>query len=108
MPRGQTPGHVPSSEWWWSSSPLAGSRSPVVDQSPCDREWRRDKGEIIRRVPARVEDLLLLDVDLPARVLGREADHQRVWEGPRLAPEVADVADFDPRLLAHLAHDCLL
>ena len=44
----------------------------------------------------------------PVSPLGAEPDHQAVRERPRLAAVVADVADLDADLLAHLADDGLL
>src|SRR6185436_600222 len=60
------------------------------------------------RAPVRLGDLRRVDAQLAARVLGGETDHQRVGERPRLAAEVAHLAELDAHLLADLAAHRLL
>ena len=79
-----------------------------VDQAAGDCEGGRDTGELVGGEPTGVRQLAFLELELTSRVLGGEADHQRVGEGPRLAAEVADVAEVDPHLLAHLAGGAFL
>ena len=52
--------------------------------------------------------LLLLQADLAALVLGDEAHHQAVGERPGLAAYIADIADQDAALLKHLPRHTLL
>src|SRR5690606_37839041 len=49
-----------------------------------------------------------VDPDLAPGVLRGEGDHQRVREGPGLAPEIVDPPYLDPDLLHHLSSDGLL
>src|ERR671917_100817 len=102
IPRGGTRG---TSGRQWRLD--AGSGYEVVDHAPGDAHLRRKLGELVRAVPTGVLDLAGLQPDLPSRVVGGEADHERVREGPRLAAEVPEVLDLDTDLLAHLAVDRL-
>ena len=58
-------------------------------------------GGIVRQrvapVPAGVDDLGRVELELAGHVAGAEPDHQAVRERPRLAAPVADVADDDRR-----------
>src|SRR5688572_10869660 len=74
----------------------------IVDQLAGDAEPGRDERQVVEAEPAGVLDLGGVDPHLAAGVPGHEADHQRVGEGPRLAAEVAYVADLDPDLLPDL------
>ena len=87
---------------------MAGLRPPRVDEPARHREPVGQRREAIHREPLRVHDLALLAVDLAARVLGQEGDHERVREGPALAAEVAQAADLQADLLVDLAPDAVL
>src|SRR2546421_8904003 len=76
---------------------------PGVDEAARDAEGGRHGRQLVAGEPAGLRQLAAVDDDLAAGVLGGEADHQRVGEGPGLAAEVAHVVDLDARLLADLA-----
>src|SRR5215208_4793816 len=59
--------------------------------------------EVVCDIPAGVLDLTGFRSQVATRVICGKGDHERVRERPRLAPEVPDVRDLDPDLLAHLA-----
>src|SRR5690606_22362159 len=80
---------------------------PRVDQAASDADARREERQRVGREERRLRDLDAVDPDLAARVLGGEADHERVREGPGLAAEVAHVRDLDADLFADLARDGL-
>src|SRR5919112_3784229 len=80
----------------------------VVYHGAGDAYPGRQSRQVICSVPAGVFDLAGLWVQISTHVICRKADHERVRERPRLAPEVPDVRDLDTYLLAHLADDGLL
>src|SRR5690242_13499294 len=89
-----------------SGSPVPADE--VVDELARDAELWRDRGELVGREPAGIDDLRLVRLQLARGPACGEPDHQRAGEGPGLASEVPEVLDFDAGLLADLAGDGLL
>src|SRR5208337_355621 len=58
--------------------------------------------------PVSGDDLVVIDPDLPARIIRGKADHQRVREGPGFTPGIPDIRDFDTGLFPHFATDGML
>src|SRR5512134_1034678 len=85
------------------------ARQVRVDEFARDRNAGGYLGQNVPRTePARSGDLVRIQHQFAARVLGRERNHQRVRKRPRLAGEVAQVLDGEPHLLEHLAMDRVL
>ena len=82
-----------------------GSRrlKPVVNQAAGYGCFVRDLWHIVTSEPAAFAQFLLLQTELAAGIVCREAYHEAEWVGPGLGVEVADILDFDASLLAHLA-----
>ena len=79
----------------------AGSRVALADGVPSSQI--AEAAELVG-----VGDLAVVIGELAARVLGVEAEHQGVGEGPGLAAQVAQGAKAHPHLLVHLAMHRLL
>src|SRR5215204_2956493 len=79
----------------------------VVYHCAGDAYLGRQLREVVCGVPAGVFDLTGFRSQVATRIICGKADHERVRERPRLAPEVPDVRDLDADLLAHLADDGL-
>src|SRR5215210_4882042 len=77
-------------------------RHKLVDHGPRDTYLRGERRQFVRGVPARVLYLRRVRTQLATRVVGGKPDHERVWEGPGLAPKVRKVLHLDPDLLAYL------
>src|SRR6266850_851224 len=87
---------------------LADASAParvVLDDEPRDRMARGPDRQRVAWEPARVLQLLLIDGDLAAGVLGDEADHELAGEGPVLAPDVLDVLHVHADFFLYLAGD---
>src|SRR5262249_53270824 len=85
---------------------LADASAParvVLDDEPRDRMARGPDRQRVAWEPARVLQLLLIDGDLTAGVLGDEADHELAGEGPVLAPYVLEVLHGHANFFRHLA-----
>ena len=76
---------------------------PVVYQAARNGCLVGDFGQAVATKPASAAQLLALQADLAALVVGRKAYHESAGEWPRLACKVPDVANGDAGLLHHLA-----
>src|SRR5256885_2880685 len=87
---------------------LADASAParvMLDDEPRDRMARGPDRQRVAWEPARVLQLLLIDGELAAGVLGDEAGHELTGEGPVLAPDVLDVLHVHADFFLHLAGD---
>src|SRR2546428_13094141 len=87
---------------------LADASAParvMLDDEPRDRMARGPDRQRVAWEPARVLQLLLIDGDLAAGVLGDEADHELTGEGPVLAPDVRDALPVHAAFFLHPAAD---
>src|SRR5262245_2067601 len=83
---------------------LLGPPSPIIlDDEPRDTVAGGTAGERVAGEPPRVLELVGVDGDLAARVLGDEAHHELARERPVLAADVLDVLHVDADFLLHLA-----
>src|ERR1700716_100512 len=84
-------------------------RQVPVDEAPRDAELAGQPRQLaVPGVPARLGDLVRLQAELTASVVGGKADHQRMRKRPRLAAKVADVAEIDADFLVNFARDGFL
>ena len=60
---------------------------------------------MVCREPTCVRDLRWIDADVSMGVFGREPNHERIGEGPRLTAEVTDVFHRDAHLFEDLHLD---
>src|SRR4028119_1592402 len=74
----------------------------LVDHRACDADPRREHREVIDGVPTDVFYLFGVLPKLATDVICCKTDHQGVRERPRLTPEVSQVRNLDPHLLAYL------
>ena len=93
-------------EWDW----VMGLRlaCPLVDELSGYAHFARQGRKLTTAEEARVDKLLLLNLDLASGVLRDETDHEARREGPWLATPILYVCDFETRLLTDLAADALL
>ena len=80
---------------------------PSVDQPAGDAEFLRYLRQAVFMVECACIQLLVLQMDIAARILRHVAHHDAAGIGPRLAGKIADVLDGKPRLFHHLAAHAL-
>src|SRR6266849_5788717 len=101
-----------SQRCFWSALLARSASVPayeVVDQLTRDAEpWRDLRRQLVRGKPSGLGDFRRVCGDLAGGPLGRETNHQRSRERPRLTAEVADVGDEDSRLFLNFPLDRML
>src|SRR5690606_40294392 len=79
-----------------------------ADQLPRQGEFPRNIRQVVVVEPARFGNFNVVDANVPAGVVGKEADHQLAGEGPGLTGVVVELPHPQAYLLHHLPAQGLL